>query len=59
MELAATRAVVAEQASTEQALLAEAALATASLGAAETDVEGLRAKVERQVCMYSQRTRCP
>eukprot|EP00903_Cladosiphon_okamuranus_P005834 g5775.t1 len=48
MELRATRAVVAEQASTERALLAEAAQTTASLGAAELDVDGLRAKVERQ-----------
>lgn len=50
VELAATRAVVAEQASTERSLLAEAAQTTSSLGAAELDVEGLRAKVARQVC---------
>lgn len=49
MELSATRAVVAEQASTERALLSEAAQTTASLGAAEEDVEELREKVARQV----------
>lgn len=48
-ELAATRAVVAEQTSTERALLVEAAQTAASLAAAEVDVEGLRAKVARQV----------
>lgn len=49
VELAATRAVVVEQADTERALLAEAQQTTASLAAAELDVEGLRAKVSRQV----------
>lgn len=49
MELAATRVVVKEQALTERALLSEAAMTEASLEAAERDVDGLRAKVARQV----------
>lgn len=49
VELAATRGVVAEQASTEGTLLSEAAQTAESLGAAERDVEGLLDKVTRQV----------
>lgn len=48
-ELAATQAVVAEQKSTEQLLRSEAEETKGSLLSAETDVEGLRGKVARQV----------
>lgn len=49
-ELAATRAVVTEQTATEANLRSEAGQTKRSLELAETDVEGLRAKVARQVC---------
>lgn len=57
VELAATRRVVAEQASTEGALLSEAAQTAESLGAAERDVEGLLDKVARQVGAVPRRGR--
>lgn len=50
-ELGATRAVVMEQAATERALTAEAEQTKVSLVSAEQDVEGLYAKVARQVKM--------
>lgn len=48
-ELGATRAVVAEQALTEAKLRSEAGQTKRSLALAEIDVEGLRAKIARQV----------
>lgn len=50
-ELGATRAVVKEQEATERALTAEAEQTKVSLVSAEQDVEGLYAKVARQVKM--------